>query len=42
MNEIESCDKQARAVGAWFDRLAEHTPSMPGGATGGDAPATFH
>jgi tRNA-dihydrouridine synthase B len=42
MNEIESCDGQARAVGAWFDRLAEHTPTMPSGATDGDAPATFH
>ena len=23
MNAIESCDAQARAVGAWFDRLAD-------------------
>jgi tRNA-dihydrouridine synthase B len=29
MNAIESCDAQARAVGAWFDRLADETPRMP-------------
>jgi len=29
MNAIESCDAQARAVGAWFDRLADDMPLMP-------------
>ena len=29
MNAIESCDAQARAVGAWFDRLADGKPLMP-------------
>ena len=35
MNTIESCDEQARAVGAWFDRLADAMPRLPAG----DAPA---
>jgi hypothetical protein len=39
MNEIESCDDQARAVGAWFDRLAERMPSMPAGSAGDNATA---
>jgi tRNA-dihydrouridine synthase B len=39
MNEIESCDAQARAVADWFDRLAEHMPSMPLAATTDRAPA---
>jgi tRNA-dihydrouridine synthase B len=29
MNAIESCDAQARAVAAWFDRLADAMPRMP-------------
>jgi len=29
MNAIESCDAQARAVAAWFDRLADSMPRMP-------------
>ena len=29
MNAIESCDAQARAVAAWFDRLADAMPLMP-------------
>jgi hypothetical protein len=29
MNTIESCDAQARAVAAWFDRLADAMPRMP-------------
>jgi len=35
MNAIESCAEQARAVGEWFDRLAERMPVMP--ACGADA-----
>jgi len=41
MNEIESCDEQARAVGAWFERLAERMPSMPAG-TAGDSATALH
>ena len=29
MNAIEHCSEQARAVGEWFDRLADRMPSMP-------------
>jgi tRNA-dihydrouridine synthase B len=29
MNAIESCDAQARAVGVWFDRLADDMAHMP-------------
>ena len=29
MNAIESCDEQARAVGDWFDRLADTEPLLP-------------
>jgi tRNA-dihydrouridine synthase B len=29
MNAIESCEAQARAVAAWFDRLADSMPRMP-------------
>jgi len=29
MNAIESCDAQARAVAAWFERLADAMPCMP-------------
>ena len=39
MNAIESCEGQARAVGAWFDRLADDMARMPAC----DAPAaTIH
>jgi hypothetical protein len=42
MNAIESCDEQARAVGAWFDRLADAMPLMPAGAASERAPAIVH
>jgi hypothetical protein len=29
MNAFESCEAQARAVDAWFDRLADDMPFMP-------------
>jgi len=29
MNIFESCEQQAREVGAWFDRLADVMPFMP-------------
>jgi tRNA-dihydrouridine synthase B len=38
MNAIETCEAQARAVAAWFDRLADHLPHMPAG----EAPAAIH
>ena len=43
MNAIESCGSQARAVGAWFDRLADEMPRMPA-ADGrcAQAPSSLH
>jgi hypothetical protein len=42
MNAIESCDAQARAVGAWFDRLADEIPSMPATDVAGDTTPAIH
>ena len=43
MNAIESCDAQARAVGAWFDRLADEMPRMPvADDLRADAPSSLH
>ena len=42
MNTIESCDAQARAVGAWFDRLADAMPLMPDGTAAAIAAPAIH
>ena len=42
MNAIESCDAQARAVAAWFDRLAEAMPRLPACDPHGRAATTLH
>ena len=40
MNRIDSCAAQHAAVGAWFERFAEHSPRMPD--TSALAAATAH
>ena len=43
MNAIESCDAQARAVAAWFDRLADTMPRMPlADESRGDVASSLH
>ena len=43
MNAIESCEAQARAVTAWFDRLADAMPRMPlADESGGDVARFLH
>jgi tRNA-dihydrouridine synthase B len=42
MNAIESCDAQARAVCAWFGRLADEMPLMPAVHHAGEMPALLH
>jgi len=42
MNAIDSCDAQARAVAAWFDRLADAMPQLPAGDANADAVAAIH
>ena len=37
MNTIETCDAQAAAVAAWFERLGERMPTMPRVGLGADA-----
>ncbi|HEX2540790.1 MAG TPA: tRNA dihydrouridine synthase DusB [Caldimonas sp.] len=42
MNVIESCEAQSRAVGSWFDRLADILPRMPEPALPATAGAAVH
>jgi tRNA-dihydrouridine synthase B len=42
MNAIESCDAQARAVAAWFDRLADVMPLMPPCGVAASAAPAIH